>query len=441
MRTLCAFLVLAVANGSAVVAAQELVDEAIPNWPAPATWTPPRSAGVRTMADITSPFPFIGITPCRVADTRGNGFTGSNGPPSLVANANRTFALAGQCGVPTYAAAVSLNLTALNVSGAGDLRVFPAGAAVPLVSTMNYNANTPNIANAAVVPLGTGGGVTVLPDAVAIDLVIDVNGYYAGAGSGTYNTFLGSNAGHSNVSGDSNTAIGNASLFLNSAGTENAALGIGSLRVTTASRNTGVGAYALTNMGAGSDNIGIGFFAGQNHFTGDHNIYIGNDGVDGESNTIRIGNASFQSGGTIITGISGLSTIGGAPVYVNAGGRMGTSTSSSRRFKQDIRDIAGLSEGLMRLRPVAFEYKPEFDPTGQTQYGLIAEEVADIYPDLVTFDRDGRPEGVLYNLIAPLLLNEVQKQRHTIEAQQAEIDELKARLTALESRSSAEARP
>jgi hypothetical protein len=95
----------------------------------------------------------------------------------------------------------------------------------------------------------------------------------------------------------------------------------------------------------------------------------------------------------------------------------------------------------MRLRPVAFEYKPEFDPTGQTQYGLIAEEVADIYPDLVTFDRDGRPEGVRYHLIAPLLLNEVQKQRHTIEAQQAEIDELKARLTALESRSSAEARP
>jgi hypothetical protein len=88
----------------------------------------------------------------------------------------------------------------------------------------------------------------------------------------------------------------------------------------------------------------------------------------------------------------------------------------------------------MKLRPVAFEYKPEFDPAGQTQYGLIAEEVAEVYPDLVTSDRAGRPEGVRYHLIAPLLLNEVQKQRRTIESQQTEIEELKARLAALEAR-------
>jgi hypothetical protein len=124
-----------------------------------------------------------------VADTRGNGFTGPYGPPALVANATRSFTITGQCGVPAGAAAVSFNFTALNIGGAGDLRVFPAGGGVPLVSTLNYNANTPNIANAAIVPLGTGGAITVQADAVAIDLIIDLNGYYAntpGTGSGFF---------------------------------------------------------------------------------------------------------------------------------------------------------------------------------------------------------------------------------------------------------------
>src|SRR5262245_46794364 len=151
--------------------------EAIPNWPAPATWTPASAGGLHTMADVTSPLPFIGVTPCRVADTRGNGFAGAYGPPALIADANRNFTIAGQCGIPNGASAVSFNFAALNVGGAGDLRVFPAGGALPLVSTMNYNANTPNIANAAIVPLGTGGAITVRADAVAIDLIIDVNGY------------------------------------------------------------------------------------------------------------------------------------------------------------------------------------------------------------------------------------------------------------------------
>src|SRR5262249_14961792 len=143
--------------------------QAIPNWPAPATWTPPVS-GVHTMSDVTGEIPFTGITPCRVADTRGNGFNGAYGPPSLAANATRSFTITGQCGIPLGAKAVSFNFGALNISGAGDLRVFPAGGAVPLVSTLNYNANTPNIANAAIVPLGVGGAITVQADAVTVDL-------------------------------------------------------------------------------------------------------------------------------------------------------------------------------------------------------------------------------------------------------------------------------
>lgn len=134
---------------------------------------------------------------------------------------------------------------------------------------------------------------------------------------------------------------------------------------------------------------------------------------------------------------------------------MGTSTSSSWRFKDDIRDIAEGSDGVMKLRPVAFKYKPEFDPAGLTQYGLIAEEVAEVSPDLVTCDRAGQPEGVRYHLIAPLLLNEVQKQQRTVEAQertieqqkvtidaqQAEIEGLKARMSRLEARVIAESGP
>ena len=131
-----------------------IADEAIPNWSAPATWSPPRAAGVHALADVTNPLPFIGVTPCRVADTRGNGFTGAYGPPSLAANVTRSFTITGQCGIPADARAVSFNFGALNVGGAGDLRVFPAGGSPPLVSTMNYNAGTPNIANAGVVPLG-----------------------------------------------------------------------------------------------------------------------------------------------------------------------------------------------------------------------------------------------------------------------------------------------
>ncbi|HSP54302.1 MAG TPA: hypothetical protein VLS25_01835 [Dehalococcoidia bacterium] len=160
----------------------------IPNWPAPALWTPPAARSPRgARADAVSPalppLPFIALTPCRIADTRGNGFAGAYGPPALPANATRDFIIAGQCGIPASAAAVSFNFAALNVGAPGDLRVFPAGGGVPTVSTLNYNGNTPNIANAAVVSLGTAGAITVQADAASIDLIIDVNGYYDGSGA------------------------------------------------------------------------------------------------------------------------------------------------------------------------------------------------------------------------------------------------------------------
>ncbi len=173
-----------------------LPGDGVPNWSAPATWAPQRAShGVTTLGDVSSPLPFIAVTPCRVADTRGNGFTGAYGPPALVANATRNFTITGQCGIPSGASAVSFNFGALNVGAGGDLRVFPAGGGAPLVSTMNYNGNTPNIANAAVAPLGTGGAITVLADAVSIDLIIDVNGYYASTPATPTNYFSVINSG------------------------------------------------------------------------------------------------------------------------------------------------------------------------------------------------------------------------------------------------------
>ena len=184
-----AWVVLVVSTMAMFPAVTALGADAIPNWAAPATWSPHSAGrGATAMGDVTGLIPFVAVTPCRDADTRGNGFTGAYGPPSLVADANRTFTITGQCGIPSTALAVSFNFTVLNVSGPGDLRVFPAGGATPLVSTMNYNANTPNIANAAIVPLGTGGAITVRADAVSVDFIIDVNGYYAKtpANSGNY---------------------------------------------------------------------------------------------------------------------------------------------------------------------------------------------------------------------------------------------------------------
>ncbi len=171
-----------------VLARRSRISEAcaISNWSAPLLWKAPVAgplgrAHTEALGQISAPLPFVALTPCRIADTRGNGFAGEYGPPSLIADATRAFTISGRCGIPASAAAVSFNFAALNVGASGDLRVYPSGTAAPVVSTINYDSGTPNIANAAVVPLGTGGAITVQADAASIDLIIDVNGYYDGS--------------------------------------------------------------------------------------------------------------------------------------------------------------------------------------------------------------------------------------------------------------------
>ncbi len=124
----------------------------------------------------TPPLPFVGLTPCRLVDTRGNGFSGAFGPPALGAGAARDFPLAGQCGIPPEAQAVSLNVTATNTLGPGFFLLHPAGGATPLVSTLNYVGGE-TVANAALVPLGAGG-LTVIAGVSGADLILDVNGYF-----------------------------------------------------------------------------------------------------------------------------------------------------------------------------------------------------------------------------------------------------------------------
>ena len=150
--------------------------QAIPNWSAPATWSPARRhGGLTTMGDVTNPLPFIGADPCRIADTRNP--PGPYGAPSMPGGSPRNFTLTGVCGIPASALAVSLNVTVTNTQGPGFILIWPAGGMQPNVSTLNYVAGQ-TIANAAVVPLGTGGAVTVIAGVSGTDLILDMNGYY-----------------------------------------------------------------------------------------------------------------------------------------------------------------------------------------------------------------------------------------------------------------------
>ncbi len=149
-----------------------------------------------------------------------------------------------------------------------------------------------------------------------------------------------------------------------------------------------------------------------------NNVYIANPGYNNEVSTIRIGDPAHQVF-TYIAGING-STISssGTTVFIDSSGQLGTFTSS-RRFKEQIRDMGDSTNALMKLRPVTFLYKPEYDKGERTlQYGLIAEEVAEVFPDLVAYEPDGKAYTVKYQYLTTMLLNEMQKQYHRAETQE-----------------------
>lgn len=231
---------------------------------------------------------------------------------------------------------------------------------------------------------------------------------------GNNNTATGAGALLSDTIGYSNTANGSFALFSDTQGNDNTATGAAALYSnTTGDINTANGYGALGNNTTGFGNTAVGAYAGNQLSTGDNNIDIGYNvmGVAGESNTIRIGNTDITD--TFIRGISGATASGGAAVFVNGNGKLGTMTSSSR-FKEDIKPIGGASQTLFSLRPVAFRYKKEIDPQHIPQFGLVAEEVERVDPDLVIRDAQGKPQTVRYEQVNTMLLNEFLKEHREV---------------------------
>jgi hypothetical protein len=314
--------------------------------------------------------------------------------------------------------------------------------------------------------------------------VINLGSYQFAHNFGTQNTFVGQEAGNfsmtgannaavgyealaSNTTGNDNTASGDSALLISTSGNDNTAIGFSSLFTNNGNNNTSVGSYALTlnstgnnntasgydalgannsgtgntaignnagvNLGTstqagGSENIMVGDNAGGN-FNADesNNIDIGNQGVPGDSGVIRIGTVGIHAG-TFIAGISGFNIGSGSAVLINSIGQLGT-VQSSRRYKEDIHDMGATSDGLLRLRPVTFRYKkPYNDGSKPIQYGLIAEEVNEVYPDLVVRNKDGQVETVQYYKLDAMLLNEVQKLAKAHAADQAEIAKLQLQI-------------
>ncbi len=249
-----------------------------------------------------------------------------------------------------------------------------------------------------------------------------VNALWANS-TGGYNTASGFEALYFN-NGGYNTANGVHALYSNTNGFSNTASGAGALQNnTTGGNNTAIGDFALISNTIGAFNIALGDYAGAAIITGSHNIDIGHQGeATGESNTIRIGTTGTQIA-SYMAGIYGSVAQDGTPVYVNSAGRLGTGPSS-RRFKKDIADMGTASEALLALRPVTFHYKEEFDRQGIPQFGLVAEEVAGICPDLVLRDGKGEIYSVRYEVVNAMLLNEFLKEHRKIQQQEATMTQL-----------------
>ena len=216
-----------------------------------------------------------------------------------------------------------------------------------------------------------------------------------------------------------NTADGAFALLNITTGNSNTATGEGALtQNTSGGNNTADGWQALSMNTTGNGNIALGVTAGDRLTTGSNNIDIGNSGVTGESGKIRIGTVGIQTA-TFVAGINGAG-VTGAAVKVNAAGQLGTAPSS-QRFKMEIKPMDKASEAIYALKPVSFRYKKEIDPELTRQFGLVAEEVEKVNPDLVARDEQGKPYSVRYEAVNAMLLNEFLKEHRKVEKLEATI--------------------
>jgi len=313
-------------------------------------------------------------------------------------------------------------LTAMSISSG----VAIAGCTPSLLGDSSFN-----------ICIGTGA---LLHNMASANVAIG-NGSLGANSTGIKNTSVGTYALSANSTGSLNNAFGSGALMLNTDGGWNVAVGTGALSYnihgnsnaavgyetlvnnSTGNYNTSVGFRAAHTNTSGSYNLALGHRAGFNITTGSNNIDISNQGLASDSSTIRIGEQGTQRK-AYIAAIYG-STVVGSAVVVSSSGQLGVA-SSSRRYKEDIQPMGDVSDRLMNLQPVTFRYK-EADQAGNKsiQYGLIAEDVDTVMPELVVRNEDGSPETVAYHVLPSLLLNEYQKQHQ-------ELVETKAKLAGIE---------
>jgi|SRR5579863_2622732 len=355
---------------------------------------------------------------------------------SSVLGDSKIYQTGGFVGIGTTTPAVALDVSGrVNVSKAyrvsdEDVLATPGGPGDGNIA-VGYEAlvnNTSGISNTAIGNSALESNTTGSDNMASGSFALQSNT------TGSANTACAEFALMSNTTGFGNTASGNAAMEFNTAGNGNTADGYQALVSVTGSYNIGIGYQSAENTNSGSSNIAIGYRAA-NNVTGSNsnNIHIANEGVSSDNGTIRIGTSGTQTT-FFAAGIYGVSAGNNdaIPVLVDSAGQLVTS-SSSRRYKEDIQDMGDASRGLMQLRPVTFRYKkPLADGSQPLQYGLIAEEVAEVYPDLVTHSADGQIETVKYQVLNSMLLNEVQRQQAEAQRQNDEIIDLQERLGKME---------
>jgi hypothetical protein len=343
--------------------------------------------------------------------------------PSGIADleTRRAAATVGERPRQVAARAQSLLPGALSSSSIGGLRTASA-ASTPIAGAASLTV-TNQIHLGAASDLFKAGSVFLWDDASG-NSALGRNALASVSGDATNNTAFGRQAlqntrgGGAALQGSYNTAVGDRALRAN----------------TTGFRNTASGAFALRNNTTGTRNTAIGYAAGY-FTTGSSNILINSYGVASESNVLRIGGGTgtgdFLLAKAFIHGIRDGVEPGDDPeqVMIDQFGQLHT-LSSSRSLKQDVQDLGPLADRLLELRPVAFRFKQHVasDPATPLQFGLIAEEVAEVFPELVVHDEAGKPQTVKYHLLSSLLLGELQKQH-------GELEELRSRVAAIESRS------
>ncbi|MGH7636122.1 MAG: tail fiber domain-containing protein [Gemmatimonadaceae bacterium] len=344
-------------------------------------------------------------------------------------------------GAPRHATAVGFQALMSNTTGQSNtavgaqaMRLTTTGGQNTAVGSLALRDNLTGSWNAAV-------GQNAMQQTTG-SFNVAVGGNALVSTSGASNVAIGQASLHNTTSGAFNTALGASTLFANTTGNQNVAVGNLALRnpvtsslnvavgeaalltLSSGGSNTGIGQAALNQLATGSNNTALGRNAGHLLTNGSGNILIGHNGAATMDNTIMIGSTQTR---VHLAGVSGVTTDGtAAAVVIDASGQLGT-VSSSRRVKKDIEPMGTASSGLMRLRPVTFRYrKPMKDGSQPIQYGLIAEEVAEVYPELVVRDTAGAVQTVSYHALPALLLNELQRQQREIAELRALIEELRA---------------